>query len=61
MGRKKGEGPKQLTRVIDNPRFVRVFATKGNSQLIVNISATSYDLIASGFERRGYTVDKDQS
>ena len=58
MGRTRQEGSKQLARVIDQPRFVRVFVTKGSNRMPINISAASYELIAAGFERRGYRVEK---
>lgn len=58
MGRSKQEGTKNLAKLVDNPRFVRVFVTKGNNRMPLNISAASFDLIAGGFERRGYTVEK---
>lgn len=58
MGRTKAEGPKQLAKLVNNPRFVRVFVTKGSSRMPMLLSATSFDAIAAGFERRGYTVEK---
>jgi len=61
MGRKKEDGPKNLAKVLDNPRFVRVFVAKGNSRMPMLLSAANYDLIAAGFERRGYSVERAQS
>lgn len=62
MGRTKFEGPKNLAKLVDNPRFVRVFLTKNNRRLPSSLllSADSYDLLAAGFERRGFTVEKAQ-
>lgn len=58
MGRTKQEGPKQLAKVVNNPRFTRVFVTKGNSRMPMLLSNASYELLVAGFERRGYTVEK---
>ncbi len=58
MGRNRTEGPKNLAKVIDNPRFMRVFVTKGNNRMPMNISAASFEVIAAGFARRGYAVEK---
>lgn len=58
MGRTRQEGPKQLSRVVDNPRFTRVFVCKGNARMPVLMATSSFSTIAAGFERRGYTVEK---
>lgn len=58
MGRSKAEGPKNLAKVIHNPRFVRVFITKGSNRMPMLLSQASFDLITAGFERRGYTVER---
>lgn len=58
MGRKREEGPKNLATVVDNPRYMRVFFTKGSQQMPIMVSTASYDRIVAGFERRGYTVEK---
>lgn len=58
MGRKRDEGPKNLAKVLDNPRFTRVFVTKGNSRMPMLLATASFDVLAAGFERRGYTVEK---
>lgn len=60
MGRNREQGPKQLAKVLDNPRFIRVFVAKGNSRMPMLMSAANYDVIAAGFERRGYVVEKAQ-
>lgn len=58
MGRNRAEGPKNLAKVMDNPRFVRVFVTKGSARMPMTFAADSFERIASGFERRGYAVEK---
>lgn len=58
MGRNRSEGPKNLAKVMDNPRFVRVFVTKGSARMPMTFAADSFERIASGFERRGYAVEK---
>ena len=60
MGRGKEQGTKNLAKLVENPRFVRVFVTKGNYRMPMNISASSFDLIEAGFERRGYKLEKSQ-
>lgn len=49
-----------MAKLVDKPRFVRVFVTKGNHRMPVNLSEASYELLAAGFERRGYRVEKAQ-
>jgi hypothetical protein len=59
MGRShKKEGTKNLAKVLDNPRFTKVFVTKGNSRMPMLLSTASFDVLAAGFERRGFTVEK---
>lgn len=56
MGRTREEGPKQLTRVIDSPRFQKVVFTKGDRRLPMLVSTASYGKIVAGFESRGFTA-----
>ncbi len=58
MGRNREEGPKNLAKVINNPRFVRVFVTKGSARMPMTFASDSFERIAAGFERRGYAVEK---
>lgn len=57
MGRNREQGPKQLAKVVDNPRFTRVFVTKGSYRMPMLLATTSYDTLVAGFERRGYAVE----
>ncbi len=61
MGRNREQGPKQLVKALDNPRFQRVFVTKGDSRLPYLLSMDRYDEHVAGFERRGWVVEKAQS
>lgn len=58
MGRKGIEGPKNLAKVLNNARFIRVFVSKGNNRMPMLLSNANYDVLAAGFERRGYTVER---
>ena len=58
MGRNREQGPQQLARVLDKPRFVKVFVTKGSARMQMTFAADSFDRISAGFERRGYAVEK---
>lgn len=58
MGRNRDQGPKQLARVIDSPRFTKVFFTKGSSRLPYLVSTDRYEAIVASFERRGFKAEK---
>lgn len=63
MGRGRNEGQKNLVKMLDNPRYVRVFFARGSQRLPSSmlVSAASYERIIAGFERRGYTVAVSES
>lgn len=58
MGRNREQGPKQLARVLDKPRFLKVFVVKGSTRMPMTFASDSFERIAAGFERRGYAVEK---
>ncbi len=58
MGRTKSEGTKNLTHVIDQPRFQRVFFTNGSTRLALMIATVSHDKIVAGFEKRGFKAER---
>jgi hypothetical protein len=58
MGRSRQQGPKNLAKVMDQPRFQKVFVIKGTSRLPYLVSNERYESIVAGFERRGFTVEK---
>lgn len=60
MGRNRQDGPKNLAKVLNNPRFQKVFVTKGNSRLPYLLSTERYESLVAGFERRGWAVEKAQ-
>ncbi len=59
MGRKGKEGPKNLARVIDNPRFTRVFFNNGTTKLSFMVAMGSRDRIVAGFEKRGFKAESE--
>lgn len=61
MGRTRDQGTKNLAKALSNPRFQKVFVTKGNSRLPYLLSTERFDALVAGFERRGWAVEKDQS
>jgi len=58
MGRNKTEGAKNIVRQIDQPRFQRVWFTRGDTRLQILISNASYDKVVAGFESRGFKSSK---
>lgn len=58
MGRTRDEGPKNLVKVINQPRFQRVFFTNGSTRLSFLVAVGSRDKIVAGFEARGFTAQK---
>ncbi len=54
MGRTKVEGPKNLAKVIDQPRFQRIFFVNGSTRLSFLVAMGSRDKIVAGFEARGF-------
>ena len=61
MGRTREQGPKNLAKVIDQPRFKKVFVVRGSSRLPYYLSSDRYEALVAGFERRGWTVEQVQS
>ena len=58
MGRSKMQGPKNLAKVVDQPRFQKVIVTRGSSRLTYFLSFGRYDELVSRFEGRGWQVEK---
>lgn len=54
MGRNREQGPKNLVKVIDQPRFQRVFFVNGSTKLSFLVAMGSRDKIVAGFEARGF-------
>ena len=58
MGRTKQEGPKNLAKMLNQPRCQKVIVTRGSSRLPYFLSVERYDELVSRFEGRGWTVEK---
>lgn len=57
MGRDKGQGQKNLVRMLGNQRYVKVFFTKGSSRVSMTTTNANYERFVMGLARRGYAVE----
>lgn len=57
MGRTKGEGPKNLVKVLNASRFQKVIFTKGSTRLPYLVYNDHYADIVARFEGRGFKAE----